>query len=276
MDLEALREVLGQEAYEDMAELQRLRQMLEEAGLLPQSGNGMQLTQGNGRSAPKRCVTSLRDEEKPVRQPSGHLAWGLRRPHGRTKTYEFGDPFQLDIGQTLKNAVIRQYKGVPVEVDPVDFEVYRTELLTRSSTVIMVDLSPAGALRLQSFHRRQESRPGAGELIRTQFPRDKLYIVGFGDYAREVKLGDLPYLTVGPEHTNTQEGLELSRKLLSRRVARTSKSSWSRTAGLRRRASMVDCSFIHGVCIPPSLEETYLAESAVDAAKSPSTPSCGG
>ncbi|RMF84944.1 MAG: hypothetical protein D6736_18290 [Nitrospinota bacterium] len=53
-------------------------------------------------------------------------------------------------------------------------------------------------------------------LIRLQFPRDKLYIVGFGDYARELKVQDLPYVTVGPEHTNTQGGLELARKLLNR------------------------------------------------------------
>lgn len=113
MDLEALREVLGQEAYEDMAELQRLRQMLEEAGLLRNTGNGMQLTPAGQR---KIGAKALRDIFKEMKKSlfGNHQAI-LRGASGdrmdETKTYEFGDPFQLDIGQTLKNAVIRQYKG---------------------------------------------------------------------------------------------------------------------------------------------------------------------
>lgn len=262
MDLEALREVLGQEAYEDMAELQRLRQMLEEAGLLRNTGNGMQLTPAGQR---KIGAKALRDIFKEMKKSlfGNHQAI-LRGASGdrmdETKTYEFGDPFQLDIGQTLKNAVIRQYKGVPVEVDPVDFEVYRTELLTRSSTVIMVDLSHS--MELYDYNRFTAAKKVAlalESLIRTQFPRDKLYIVGFGDYAREVKLGDLPYLTVGPEHTNTQEGLELSRKLLSREGG-TNKQIIMITDGRPTAARINGRLFIHTWGLHPAiLEETYLA-----------------
>jgi len=62
-------------------------------------------------------------------------------------------------------------------------------------------------------------------LIRTQFPRDKLYIVGSGTMPVRSSSRFALTSTVGPEHTNTQEGLELSRKLLSREAAPTSKSS---------------------------------------------------
>jgi uncharacterized protein with von Willebrand factor type A (vWA) domain len=262
MDLEALREVLGQEAHDDMAELQRLRQMLEEAGLLRNTGSGMQLTPAGQR---KIGAKALRDIFKEMKKSlfGNHQAI-LRGASGdrmdETKTYEFGDPFQLDIGQTLKNSVIRQYQGVPVKVDPADFEVYRTELLTRSSTVIMVDLSHS--MELYDYNRFTAAKKVAlalESLIRTQFPRDKLYIVGFGDYAREVKLGDLPYLTVGPEHTNTQEGLELSRKLLSRESG-TNKQIIMVTDGRPTAARINGRLFIHTWGLHPAiLEETYLA-----------------
>ncbi|MGH8069898.1 MAG: VWA domain-containing protein [Candidatus Entotheonellia bacterium] len=262
MDLEALREVLGQEAHDDMAELQRLRQMLEEAGLLRNTGSGMQLTPAGQR---KIGAKALRDIFKEMKKSlfGNHQAI-LRGASGdrldETKTYEFGDPFQLDIGQTLKNAVIRQHKGVPIEINPVDFEVYRTELLTRSSTVIMVDLSHS--MELYDYNRFTAAKKVAlalENLIRTQFPRDKLYIVGFGDYAREVKLGDLPYLSVGPEHTNTQEGLELSRKLLSRESG-TNKQIIMITDGRPTAARINGRLFIHTWGLHPAiLEETYLA-----------------
>jgi uncharacterized protein with von Willebrand factor type A (vWA) domain len=262
MDLEALREVLGQEAYNDMAELQRLRQMLEEAGLLRNTGSGMQLTPAGQRKIGAKALRDIFREMK--KSLFGNHQVILRGASGdrmdETKTYEFGDPFYLDIGQTLKNAVIRQHQGVPVEINPVDFEVYRTELLTRSSTVIMVDLSHS--MELYDYNRFTAAKKVAlalENLIRTQFPRDKLYIVGFGDYAREVKLGDLPYLSVGPEHTNTQEGLELSRKLLSRESG-TNKQIIMITDGRPTAARINGRLFIHTWGLHPAiLEETYLA-----------------
>jgi uncharacterized protein with von Willebrand factor type A (vWA) domain len=262
MDLEALREVLGQEAYDDMAELQRLRQMLEEAGLLRNTGSGMQLTPAGQRKIGAKALRDIFKEMKKSLFGNHHAI--VRGASGdridETKTYEFGDPFHLDIGQTLKNSIIRQHKGVPVEVDPVDFEVYRTELLTRSSTVIMVDLSHS--MELYDYNRFTAAKKVAlalESLIRTQFPRDKLYIVGFGDYAREVKLGDLPYLSVGPEHTNTQEGLELSRKLLSREGG-TNKQIIMITDGRPTAARINGRLFIHTWGLHPAiLEETYLA-----------------
>ncbi|HXH12736.1 MAG TPA: VWA domain-containing protein [Alphaproteobacteria bacterium] len=262
MDLDAIREVLGQEAAEEMAELQRLRQMLEEAGLLRQTENGMQLTPAGQR---KIGAKALRDIFKEMKKSlfGNHQAIVRGASGDRTddtKLYEFGDPFYLDIGQTLKNAIIRQHKGVPVDIDPADFEVYRTELLTRSSTVIMVDLSHS--MELYDYNRFTAAKKVAlalENLIRTQFPRDKLYVVGFGDYARQVKLDDLPYLSVGPEHTNTQEGLELSRKLLSRDSG-SNKQIIMITDGRPTAARINGRLFIHTWGLHPAiLEETYMA-----------------
>ncbi len=262
MDLDAIREVLGREAAEEMEELQRLRQMLEEAGLLRQTENGMQLTPAGQR---KIGAKALRDIFKEMKKSlfGNHQAIVRGASGDRTddtKLYEFGDPFYLDIGQTLKNAIIRQHKGVPVDIDPADFEVYRTELLTRSSTVIMVDLSHS--MELYDYNRFTAAKKVAlalENLIRTQFPRDKLYVVGFGDYARQVKLDDLPYLSVGPEHTNTQEGLELSRKLLSRDSG-SNKQIIMITDGRPTAARINGRLFIHTWGLHPAiLEETYMA-----------------
>jgi uncharacterized protein with von Willebrand factor type A (vWA) domain len=262
MDLEAVRELLGQEAHDDMAELQRLRQMLEEAGLLRRTEAGMQLTPAGQRKIGAKALRDIFKEMKKSlfgnHQAIVHGVAGDRTED--TKGYEFGDPFHLDIGQTLKNAIIRQYKGVPVDIDPADFEVYRTELLTRSSTVIMVDLSHS--MELYDYNRFTAAKKVAlalESLIRTQFPRDKLYIVGFGDYARQVQVGDLPYLNVGPEHTNTQEGLELSRKLLSKDGG-ANKQIIMITDGRPTAARINGRLFIHTWGLHPAiLEETYLA-----------------
>jgi uncharacterized protein with von Willebrand factor type A (vWA) domain len=219
MDLDAVRELLGPEAANEIAELQRLRQLLEEAGWLRRGDGGLELTPAGQR---KIGAKALRDIFKEMKKSLfGNHQAALRGGTGdrldETKLYEFGDPFHLDIGQTLKNSIIREHNGIPVKIDPADFEVHRTELLTRSATVIMVDLSHS--MELYDYNRFTAAKKVAlalESLIRTQFPRDKLYVVGFGDYAREVRLDELPYLTVGPEHTNTQEGLELARKLLAR------------------------------------------------------------
>lgn len=262
MNLDAVRELLGEEAYNEMAELQRLRQMLEDAGWLRHTDGRMELTPAGQRKIGAKALRDIFKEMK--RSLFGNHNSALRGATGdrtdETKLYEFGDPLYLDIGQTLKNSIIRQHEGVPVKIDLADFEVYRTELITRSSTVIMLDLSHS--MELYDYNRFTAAKKVAlalESLIRTQFPRDKLYIVGFGDYARQVKLAELPYLTVGPEHTNTQEGLELSRKLLAKEPD-SNKQIIMITDGRPTAARINGRLFIHTWGLHPAiLEETYLA-----------------
>jgi len=103
-----------------------------------------------------------------------------------TKAYEFGDPFLLDLRQTLMNAVERQGPGTPVRVHPADFEVHRTELRTQAATVVMLDMSRS-MLNNGYFLPAKKVVLALSSLIRGQFPRDALYIVGFSLYAREFK-----------------------------------------------------------------------------------------
>jgi uncharacterized protein with von Willebrand factor type A (vWA) domain len=85
-----------------------------------------------------------------VDKMGGHQIERIGAGHERaydTKPYEFGDPFNLHIERTVRNAVARQGQGTPVRLHPDDFEVERTEHLVRSSTVLMLDLSLSMPMR---------------------------------------------------------------------------------------------------------------------------------
>ena len=104
-----------------------------------------------------------------------------------------------------------------MRLDPEDFEVYRTELLTQSATVLMLDMSRSMLLR-GCFLAAKKVALALNHLIRTQFPRDALYIVGFSAYARELKPEALPQIDWGEYEygTNLQHALMLARTLLAR------------------------------------------------------------
>ena len=156
--------------------------------------------------------------------------------HGRggereetTKPYEFGDPFHLDLRGTLTNALLRDEnapaaRAAPgdraIRLTPDDFEVYRTEQLTRTATVLLVDMSRSMLLR-GCFLAAKKVAVALDTLIRTQYPRDHLSVIGFAYYAREIRPGALAELTWhGYEYgTNLQHGLLLARRILARQAA---------------------------------------------------------
>ena len=140
-----------------------------------------------------------------------------------SKPYEFGDSFQLDLRATLANAMAREENapgrrtGRGVTLDPADFAVFRTEELTRTSTVLLVDMSRSMLLR-GCFVAAKKVAVALNTLIRTQFPRDDLAVIGFAYYAREIRSDSLAELTWhGYEYgTNLQHGLMLARRFLAR------------------------------------------------------------
>ncbi len=134
-----------------------------------------------------------------------------------SKAYEFGDPFYLDLSSTLRNAIEREGTGTPVRLDPADFEVYSTEFLTQSSTALLIDMSRSMLLR-GCFLAAKKVAMALNHLIRSQFPKDDLFIIGFSGYARELKPEMLPQLDWSEYQygTNLQHALMLSRTLLGR------------------------------------------------------------
>ena len=86
------------------------------------------------------------------------------------KKYEFGDPFLLDLEKTVMNAVFREGPGSPVHIQPQDFEVYRTELITSSATVLMLDMSRSMILR-NCWAAAKKVAMALNQLIQSQYPQ---------------------------------------------------------------------------------------------------------
>lgn len=138
-----------------------------------------------------------------------------------TRSWRFGDdPHLIDITGTLSNS----YRRAGIDnwnLSEDDFEIHETDHQTSMATVLMIDLSHS--MILYGEDRITPARRTAmalAELIMTQYPKDSLDIVAFGNDAWEVSVKDLPYLKVGPFYTNTRSGLQRARDLLHRRKNR--------------------------------------------------------
>jgi uncharacterized protein with von Willebrand factor type A (vWA) domain len=219
IDSEKVKELLGDEEYQSVEQLKELMKMLEEAGYIQKRGNRWELTARGIRKIGQKALQDIFNKLK--RDGFGRHVSPFRGVGGErtdeSKAYQFGDPFLLDLEKTLMNALHRRGIGTPVGLQKEDFEVYRTEFTTQSSTVLMIDMSlsmiyngcqPAAkkvAVALES-------------LIRSQFPRDNLYIVGFSRIAQEFKPNELIEMSTldNQQGTNMAHGLMLSRQLLAR------------------------------------------------------------
>lgn len=136
-----------------------------------------------------------------------------------TRPFQFGDSTDmLDVTRTIYNAHINH--GIDdFRLQERDLEVYDTQFYTAQATVIMIDLSHSMILYGEDrITPAKKVAMGLSELIMTRYPSDSLSIIAFGDTAWEVSVKDLPYLAVGPYHTNTKEGLQLARHLLRRKA----------------------------------------------------------
>ncbi|MHB1501565.1 MAG: vWA domain-containing protein [Candidatus Dormibacteria bacterium] len=217
--LEQVAESLGPEAAQGAASVQTMLAKMEEAGQLQGSEQGLELTaQGVRRIGQKALgdVFKHLGQDRLGNHSLGQAGSGTD-PGDETKPYEFGDPFRLDVQQTLMNAIRRGGRGRPLSLDEGDFEVVRSDREVQSSTVLMLDMSRSMPLR-GYFYAAKKMALALDSLIRTQFPRDSLYVVGFSDYAREVSPGELARLSYSEYvyGTNMQHGLMLAQHLLSR------------------------------------------------------------
>jgi uncharacterized protein with von Willebrand factor type A (vWA) domain len=225
VDREQLKELVGEDSLRDLDALDDLAKQLEEAGYLTRRGERLELTPRGSRRIGQKVLDDLfarlsRDAFGGHRIDRGGRG-GEREE--TAKPYEFGDPFHLDIRGTIENAIRRPenapaVRGTgPVRLDPDDFQVYRTEQLTRTSTVLLVDMSRSMLLR-GCFVAAKKVAVALDTLIRTQYPHDDLAVIGFAYYARELRPEALAELTWhGYEYgTNLQHGLMLARRFLAR------------------------------------------------------------
>ncbi|MEJ7583776.1 MAG: hypothetical protein WKF43_06715, partial [Acidimicrobiales bacterium] len=218
VDIDRARDLLGDDAARSLDRLAELAKMLEDAGLIEQREGRYELTPAGIRRIGRNALSDIFQKlarDKMGKHEIESTGSGQERAY-ETKAYEFGDPFNLNIERTVRNAIGRQGAGTPVSLSPEDFEVERTEHLVRSSTVLMVDLSLSMPMR-DNFLAAKKVAMALHSLISTQFPRDFLGIVGFSEVAREIKAEHLPEVSWDFVYgTNMQHGFLLARRMLAR------------------------------------------------------------
>jgi len=134
-----------------------------------------------------------------------------------TRKFSFGDmPTNIDLTATLTNAFIRDGLDEFSLVED-DLEVYETEHLTNCATVLLLDISHSMILYGEDrITPAKQVALALAEMIRIKYPRDFIALVVFGDEAKVLGINEIPFLQVGPYHTNTRAGLQLARSLLRR------------------------------------------------------------
>jgi uncharacterized protein with von Willebrand factor type A (vWA) domain len=219
IDPDKLEELLGDDARRDLEEINNLLKTLEEAGYARRDGDKWELTPRGTRNLGQKALAEIYARLK--KQSLGNHAVPEEGRFGErmedTKAYEFGDPFNLHMSRTIRNALDRNGPQTPVKLHIDDFEIYRSEVITQTATVLMVDLSWSMALR-GSFQAAKKVAMALHNLISSAYPRDSLYVLGFSAYAKEIKAHDLPYLQYDDYllGTNMQHALIMAEKKLAR------------------------------------------------------------
>jgi Ca-activated chloride channel family protein len=210
--------------------LDKLREMgiIEEINNIPVvTAKGIQRIR---QDALREIFTTLRKSAAGAHE-TPYTGTGVERM-SETRKFSFGDqPTNIDLTATLSNAFLRG--GIDeISLREEDLEVYETEHQTSCSTVLMLDISHSMILYGEDrITPAKQVALALAELIMTQYPKDYLALVTFGDVAELVSINELPFLTVGPYHTNTKAGLQLARDLLRRRGGNANKQIFMVTDG---------------------------------------------
>jgi uncharacterized protein with von Willebrand factor type A (vWA) domain len=232
VDLERARQLLGNDSAASLAELAKLSKRLEDAGLVENHEGRLELTPRGLRHIGQRALRELFSRLSKDRL-GGHELTLQGTGHERadqTKPYEFGDPFNLHIERTVRNALRREAGALgdpvagsparagvrfPVRLQPDDFEIEQTEHLTSCATVLLLDLSLSMPMR-DNFLAAKKVAIALHALISMQFPRDYLGMVGFSEIAREIRASELPEVSWDFVYgTNMQHALILARRMLA-------------------------------------------------------------
>jgi len=219
-DMNRVRELMGDDAVNSLEKLAQLTKMLEDSGLIQQKEGKLELTPKGLRKIGNNALRDLFSKlakDKMGQHQMDNLGQGHERTY-ETKQYEFGDPFNLDLHRTIRNAIRRNGAQTPVQLTPEDFEIERTEHVTRSSTVLMLDLSMSMPMR-DNFLPAKKVAMALHSLITSQFPRDYMGLVGFSETAYELTAAQLPEVSWDFAYgTNMHHGFTLARKMLARQT----------------------------------------------------------
>ncbi len=198
IDEDAVRRAFGRQAVDDIEALRRIERELESQGYLARDGGRLELTpkavRRLGDTALRRIFADMNfgrgsgDHDQRDAGQAGELT-------GTTRAWEFGDEQPLDVPVTVRNALLRPdaLGQVPIRLTARDFEVAETERRTAAVVSLLVDLSYSMHLR-GTWAAAKQTALALHALLRSRFPQDAVQVVGFSNYARELRETDLAAL----------------------------------------------------------------------------------
>jgi len=221
IDEEAVRRALGRTAVDDLERLRRIERELEQQGYLQRSDGALELTakaiRRLGRTALRKVFSSLESARQGAHDV--HDAGAAGELTGSSRAWAFGDEQPLDVVRTVANAVLRTPVGDRIRLVAGDFEVRETERRTSAAVCLLVDLSYSMVIN-DTWGPAKQTALALETLVATQFPQDALQVIGFSNYARVLRPGDIA--TVEPEYvqgTNLQHALMLAGRFVERHPA---------------------------------------------------------
>ena len=224
---EELRELLGDDAARSLVMLRDLESEMRRAGYL--RGSDPELTpraiRRIGALALAQVYAALRQDRPGAHEIDARGA-SLPRPD-ETRPFEFGDPLDVDPVRTLLNAVKREALAAPgrplarpIRMKVEDFAVRERDNASLTTTVLLLDMSWSMSWAGR-FPAAKRVALALDHLVRTKYPRDHFFVVGFSTRARELTPRQLPEVSwdMGDPFTNLQEGLMIAERLIARHPA---------------------------------------------------------
>jgi uncharacterized protein with von Willebrand factor type A (vWA) domain len=230
---------LGRQAVDDMAALRQIERELERQGYLRYEGGSLELTpkavRRLGETALRRVFAEL--GEGGPGEHEQHDVGQAGDPTGSTRPWRFGDELAIDAAATVRSALLRDtrprgatpqpgssasfagttpYGGLQVKLSADDFMVAETERRTAAAVCLLVDLSYSMALR-GTWGAAKQTALALHALVRSRFPQDAIQVIGFSNYARELRETDLA--TLGwdmVQGTNLHHALVLAGRYLDK------------------------------------------------------------
>jgi uncharacterized protein with von Willebrand factor type A (vWA) domain len=227
VDEEAVRRALGRQAVDDMEALRQIERELERQGYLQRTDGRLELTP---KAVRRLGETALRKvfAELPEGSHGSHDQRGTGQAGeltGSTRPWRFGDEQSIDAAATVRNALLRGGMTAPgvaqrtprVRLNVRDFEVEETERRATAAVCLLVDLSYSMELR-GTWGAAKQTALALHALVRTRYPQDAIQVIGFSNYARELRETDLASLSWDMvQGTNLHHALVLAGRFLDRR-----------------------------------------------------------
>jgi uncharacterized protein with von Willebrand factor type A (vWA) domain len=220
IDEDAVRRAVGRQAVDDMAALRQIERELERQGYLQRTSGKLELTpkavRRLGETALRRVFAELPrgghgDHDQRDAGQAGEYT-------GSTRPWNFGDEQAIDAAATVRNALLRSgRRGTRVRLSVSDFEVAETERRASAAVCLLVDLSYSMELR-GTWGAAKQTALALHALVRTRYPQDAIQVIGFSNYARELRETELAGLGWDMvQGTNLHHALVLAGRFLDRR-----------------------------------------------------------